>query len=84
MFLGMSKLINNPYWRFSEFFLKVGFFGHFVTSISPIFHFLTVFAQKVQLCPHNKDCKWLHAESTLIGGNNELKKAAVQQPDVDL
>ena len=35
----MSKLIKIPYWRFSEFFLKVGFFCHFVTSISPIFHF---------------------------------------------
>ena len=29
MFLGLSKLINNPYWRFSEFFLKVGFFWPF-------------------------------------------------------
>ena len=53
MFLGLSKLINIPYWRFAQFFLKVGFFGHFVTSISPIFHFLTVFGPKVQLRPHN-------------------------------
>ena len=32
----------------------------------------TLFAKKVKLCPHNLDCKWMHAESTWNDGENEL------------